>query len=113
MSTDIKQSVPARRRMKQPGSGRAVGTPNKVTRAVREVLARVFNELQAMDGGVPKYPGANMFEWALREPGEFYKLAARLIPTEINGNSGGGGLTVLLTQFNDIESQSRKLKTSG
>lgn len=35
-------------------------------------------------GGVPK-----MLEWALANPGDFYRLAGRLIPTEINASVSG------------------------
>jgi hypothetical protein len=89
-------------RTKQPGSGRAKGTPNKLTRTVKEVLLSVFNELQAMEGDAPKYPGVHMLEWALREPGEFYRIAARLIPTELAGGVAvNGGLAELLSSIND------------
>lgn len=98
MSTDLDQNVPVQRRMKQPGSGRTKGTLNKLTRTVKDVLTSTFNELQAMDGHVPKYPGAHMLDWAIREPGEFYKVAARLIPTEI---SGAAPITVQIVKFSD------------
>ena len=98
VSTDLDQNVPAQRRMKQPGSGRTKGTPNKLTRTVKEVLMAVFNELQSREGGVPKYPGVNMFEWALREPTEFYRLAARLIPTEMRSMVP---LTIEIVKFGD------------
>ncbi len=51
-----------------------------------------------MEGDAPKYPGAHMLDWALREPGEFYKVAARLIPTEI---SGAAPVTVQIVKFGD------------
>ena len=98
MSTEIDQNVSARRRTKQPGSGRAKGTPNKLTKTVKEFLLTVFNELQTKDGNAPKYPGAYMLDWAIREPGEFYKLAARLIPTEIGA---AAPLTIRVVRFSD------------
>ncbi len=62
----------------------------------------VFNGLQSSDGDVPKYPGANMFEWTLREPTECHKMAARLIPTELaDGVAGNGGVGPLLSNVND------------
>lgn len=73
------------KRVKQPGSGQAKVTPTRSTRTVKDVLAATFNELQTMEGEVPKYPGARLLDWAIREPGEFYRVAAWLIPTEASG----------------------------
>ena len=96
MNEDAKMTMATR--IKQPGSGRTKGTPNKLTRTVKEVLSSVFNELQTKDGDAPKYPGAHMLDWAIREPGEFYKVAARLIPTEIND---AAQITIQIVKFGD------------
>jgi len=62
-----------------PGNkGKPPGTLNKLTRTVKEVVLDVFNKLQA-DEESP----ANLHNWALTEPSEFYKIAAKLIPTDI------------------------------
>ena len=83
-----------------PGSGRLKGVPNKLTKSVKEVIASVFNELQEMnEKGAPRYPGAYTLNWAKNEPGEFYRLAARLIPTELQGTAP---LTIQLIKFADI-----------
>ena len=83
-----------------PGSGRLKGEPNKLTKSVKEVIASVFNELQEMnEKGAPRYPGAYMLNWAKNEPGEFYRLAARLIPTELQGTAP---LTIQLINFADL-----------
>lgn len=59
-----------------------------------------FNEFQDVDAtGKPRYPGAHMLKWALREPGEFYRLAARLIPTELQGTAP---ITVQIVKFADL-----------
>jgi len=63
--------------------GRPKGSPNRVTRTVREAFERAFLRLQTS-------PRAALHEWAVRNPTEFYKLAARLIPAEMNiGNVAG------------------------
>lgn len=62
-------------------SGRPPGAQNKLNKTVRETVLAVFNKLQ--DENV--YPLANLTKWAEREPTEFYKIAAKLIPTEITG----------------------------
>ena len=82
-----------------PGSGRQKATPNLITKTVKEVLASVFTELQDVDAKKPKYPGAHLLKWALPEPGEFYRLAARLIPTELQGTAP---LTIQLIKFANL-----------
>lgn len=59
--------------------GRVKGSRNKHTVAAREMFLRTAVEL----GGLPA-----MVEWAREEPGEFYKLFARLIPVEHTGAEG-------------------------
>jgi hypothetical protein len=59
------------------GQGRPKGALNKVTRTVREAFERAFLMLQRNDV-------ASLETWASENPTEFYKLAARLIPAEMN-----------------------------
>lgn len=54
--------------------GKKPGTLNKSTRAVKEALEECFDRL----GGV-----AAMEQWARREPTEFFKLLAKLLPRDI------------------------------
>lgn len=56
------------------GKGRVKGVPNKATKAVKEALQEAFDGL----GGV-----ASLTAWAKNEPTEFYKLWAKLLPTEV------------------------------
>lgn len=62
---------------KRAGSGRKKGVPNKLTRTVKEAFEQAFNAMQ-------EQPGVKLKEWGEKNPTEFYKLAARLIPAEIN-----------------------------
>jgi hypothetical protein len=55
--------------------GRLPGTPNRLTGAFREAVLRVYNGL----GG-----HAAFLAWARENQTEYYKIAARLIPTEIH-----------------------------
>lgn len=57
----------------QKTGGRQKGTPNKVSAQVRENFLAVFTRL----GGT-----AAMAEWAKANQSEFYKLYARLLPSE-------------------------------
>jgi Family of unknown function (DUF5681) len=56
--------------------GKPKGTPNKLTRTVKETVLAVFDDLQ-------QDPKANLLSWGKGNPTEFYKIAAKLIPTEI------------------------------
>jgi len=57
--------------------GRQPGTPNKVTRAIREHFEHAFELLQQDDT-------ANLTSWARANPTEFYRLSSKLIPTQVN-----------------------------
>lgn len=59
--------------------GRVAGTQNKLTRTVKETVLAVFNELQ-------DDPVVKLAAWAKSEPTEFYKIAAKLIPTDIKAD---------------------------
>jgi hypothetical protein len=50
----------------------------KLNKTVKETVLAVFNELQ-------EDPKVKLVAWAKDEPTEFYKIAAKLIPTEITG----------------------------
>ena len=60
--------------------GRKKGTPNKVTQSVREGYEKVFHALQRDE----KAKHA-LLNWAQKNPTEFYKLAAKLIPLQVQG----------------------------
>lgn len=55
--------------------GRKAGTPNKMTAKAKEAFAMAFNEV----GGIEA-----LIAWAQKNPTEFYKLYAKLIPTDMN-----------------------------
>lgn len=57
--------------------GRPKGAQNKLTKTVKETVLSVFNEIQAS----PKH---NLKAFAEKYPRDFYQIAAKLIPTEIN-----------------------------
>lgn len=63
----------------KPGNpGKPPGTQNKLTKTVKETVLAVFNELQ-------EDPKVKLSAWAKEEPTEFYRIAAKLIPTEVTG----------------------------
>lgn len=63
----------------KPGNpGKQPGTLSKLNRTVKETVLAVFNDLQ-------EDPQVSLAAWAKNEPTEFYRIAAKLIPTEITG----------------------------
>ena len=71
--------------------GRAKGTPNKLSGSVKENIAGVFSRI----GGL-----SAMADWAKENPGEFYKIYARMLPVE---GELRGGLVVTLSAPGDGE----------
>lgn len=69
-------------------TGRPVGSKNKNSKMVKEVFAEVFNELQ-------NDPKAKLIEWAKREPTEFYRLAAKLIPVQLTQDENENPITII------------------
>jgi hypothetical protein len=70
--------------------GRQAGTPNKITRSFKEAVQIVYEEI----GGHKAFAA-----WARENPGDFYRIASRLIPAETaNPISafGEGGITIII-----------------
>lgn len=64
------------------GQGRPAGVPNKLTALVRAAFEEAFTLLQEDDQ-------TKLAAWARKNPTEFYKLAQRFVPAEINANLQG------------------------
>ena len=64
----------AAKKARSKASKRGLG---KFTKTVKDGFSDVFKNLQ-------KDPKANLMSWAKQNPTEFYKLASKLIPTEID-----------------------------
>jgi hypothetical protein len=68
-----------RKQLPRAGAGRPKGSPNKVTAAFKQAVLLAFND--------ERMGGTNgLVEWGLENRTEFYKIAARLIPTEVTGS---------------------------
>ena len=61
---------------KRKFGGRRKGSVNHFTRSVRVVMAETFTQMQLL-------PDVNLLDWAKDNPTEFYKLAAKLIPIQV------------------------------
>lgn len=59
--------------------GRVAGTQNRVTTSMKQAVQNTLEWLQSQ-------PKSNMRDWAVENPTEFYKIAAKLIPTEVNAS---------------------------
>jgi hypothetical protein len=57
--------------------GRVKGSANRVGQSMKETVMNTLEWLQTQ-------PRSNMREWAVENPTEFYKIASKLIPTEVN-----------------------------
>jgi len=65
--------------------GRQKGVKNKITRTVKQAVLEVFNKIQ-------EDPKANLEAFAKKYPRDFYQIAAKLIPTEVDASVKGSGI---------------------
>ncbi len=72
----------------QKTGGRQVGTPNKVTAIFKDAVRTVYEDI----GGNTAFAA-----WAKENPTEFYRIASRLIPTEMA--SQGTSINVIVNRF--------------
>jgi hypothetical protein len=88
MPRTYKPRIPAGEPRTKTG-GRGKGTPNKSTVAIREAVLSVFADMQARTGR----ENGHFLDWALGNSTDFYKLSARLLPTQVTGEDGGPVVT--------------------
>lgn len=69
--------------------GRAKGTPNKVTREVKDAIAQVFEDI----GGI-----ATFASWARYNKTEFYKLYGKLLPIQLQGSGSKGEFIIQISE---------------
>jgi hypothetical protein len=60
-----------------PGSGAKKGTRYRPQLSLRGAFKQAFEDLGGVEG---------LVRWASKNPGEFYKLVARLLPTEVKAD---------------------------
>jgi hypothetical protein len=68
--------------------GRKKGSGNVITTTVRQTVLEVFQRLQ-------NDPDANLEQWAKKETTEFYRMASKLIPTDIKADVKHTGKIIL------------------
>ncbi len=85
-------------------NGKPKGAKNKINRAIKDVINETFNQLQADSKN-------NMLEWAKNNPTEFYKLASKLIPTEIDANINSEPKKILVHRISFTDRPSNEPNT--
>jgi hypothetical protein len=70
---------------KKGNPGKPKGATNKITRTVKDLVFDVFNDIQS-------HPTANLKSFAESNPKEFYAIAAKLIPAELNSKVENSGI---------------------
>jgi hypothetical protein len=85
---------------KKSGGGSRKGSPNKLTKSVKEAFEIAFSELQ-------EDKEAKLTNWAKENPTEFYKLAAKLIPTSVNADLTTKGEQIKLWQLEFVNDKSK------
>ena len=76
--------------------GRQPGSQNELTKTVKETVLKVFNDLQ-------NDPKVNLEAFGKKYPRDFYQIAARLIPTEINAKINKVKLEIVRTNTTEAE----------
>ncbi len=72
--------------------GRPRGSPNRMTIAMRHAISAVFEDLQEGHEGRGEYP--HFLAWAKENPTEFYRIAARQLPLQIEATGRAIGVVV-------------------
>lgn len=85
---------------KKSGGGSRKGIPNKLTKSVKEAFEIAFNELQSDEK-------SNLLSWAKENTTDFYKLAAKLIPTSVNADLTTQGDKFRLWKVEYIDNESK------
>lgn len=88
--------MPRGKPFQKGNSGRPKGAEGKLTRTVKESVLSVFNEIQSD-------PKVNLKAFAKKYPRDFYQIAAKLIPTEINAKVNKMTLEIVRKSSTDTE----------
>lgn len=77
----------------QKTGGRQKGTPNKMTKNVKEALVEAFERM----GGVE-----SLIAWGQDNPDEFYKLWIKLLPNEVKAELTGADGGAIITRVERV-----------
>ena len=90
---------------KKGNPGKPKGAVNHLTRTVKEVVLLTFNKLQESEDN-------NLEAFAEKYPRDFYAIAAKLIPTEINAKLNKIQLEIVRTTTTEAEDTSQEPTSS-
>jgi hypothetical protein len=79
------ENKPKRARGRLDGVGRAKGTPNKNTKAIKDMIVKALHEA----GGV-----AYLVDQAKKNPKAFLMLVGRVLPLDVRGPGEDGALLI-------------------
>ena len=65
-------------------NGRPLGAVGKSTQLMLDVKDVVLRVFQTMQEDTPENRDVNLLAWGRKNPGDFYKIASKLIPTQLN-----------------------------
>ena len=74
--------------------GRVKGTPNKLTTSFKELVAKTYQDLEDKQG-------KGMLKWAIENETDFYKIASKLIPAEMQTQMTGELLIKVIREGNN------------
>src|SRR5690554_3796203 len=88
--------------------GRRKGTPNKTTASVKAAFEEAFDRMGGVDA---------LVSWAATEPGEFFKLYAKLLPIQLRADLNHSGLDGLGERLDramkDLDQEERQNRPSA
>lgn len=76
------------------GTGRPKGAPNKLTTSFKELVAKTYHELEDKRG-------KGLLSWATENESDFYKIASKLIPAEMQTQMTGELLIKVIREGNN------------
>lgn len=76
----------------KPGPGRPKGSLNKTSATMKEAILDVYRQMQVLHPGAGDH--ADFLDWAVHNRTEFYRIAARLAPLQIDTRNETVGLVI-------------------
>lgn len=79
-----------RNKPRHPNAGRKKGSPNKVSKNIKDNFEAVFIELGGIDG---------FYKWADKNAhtqGAFYQMYSKMLPSNIGISGGGDGKPIII-----------------
>ena len=77
------------------GKGRPKGAANRTTVAMKDAITSVYADLQSETGK----DNGHFLDWAKSNPTEFYKIASKLIPVNVDANVAFNPLPAKVDDF--------------